>query len=102
MYKAAIRSIISELNRLDNLIILSDFQCSTLKTKDFIKKMDEINVKSALIVMDEVGENEYLASRNLPHFDVSDSSMINPVSLLRFEKVIMTEGAIKKIEEQLQ
>lgn len=102
MYKRAMRSIISELNRSGSLIVVSDFQCPTLKTKDFIKKMNELELNNALIVMSEVGEFEYFASRNLIDFDVCDVNALDPVSLLRYERVVITEDAIKKLEEQLQ
>lgn len=102
MYKRALRSIISELHRTGNLIVVSDFQCPSVKTKDFIVKMNELNIKSALIVMSEVGEFEYLASRNLFEYDVCDVSALDPVSLLRYEQVLMTEEAVKKLEEQLK
>ena len=102
MYKRALRSIISELQRTEKLVIVSDFQCSSLKTKDFIKKMDELKINNALIVMNEVGEFEYLASRNLIDYDVCDVSALDPVSLLRYEQVLITEDAVKKLEEQLQ
>ena len=102
MYKRAMRSIISELQRTGNLIVVSDFQCSSLKTKDFIIKMNELELSNALIVMNEVGEFEYLASRNLFQYDICDVSSLDPVSLLRYERVLMTEEAIKKLEEQLQ
>ncbi len=102
MYKRALRSIISELCRTDSLVVLSDFQCSSNKTKDFINKMKELDLKNALIIMSEVGESEYLGSRNLIDYDICDVTTIDPVSLLRFEKVVVTEAAIKKIEEQLQ
>lgn len=102
MYKGAIRSIISELYRTENLIVVSDFQCPTLKTKDFSKQMELLGLRNALVVMDEVGEFEYLASRNLFQFDVCDVTSLDPVSLLRYEKVLMTESALKIIEEQLK
>ncbi len=102
MYKRAMRSIISELQRTGNLIVVSDFQCSTLKTKDFINKMNDLQLKNALIVMSEVGEFEYLASRNLIQYDICDVTTLDPVSLLRYEQVLMTEDAVKKLEEQLQ
>jgi large subunit ribosomal protein L4 len=102
MYKRALRSIISELCRTENLIVVSDFQLGSHKTKDFINKMNEMSIKNALIIMSEVGENEYLGSRNLIDYDICDVTTIDPVSLLRFEKVVVTEAAIKKIEEQLQ
>jgi large subunit ribosomal protein L4 len=102
MYKRALRSIISELCRTGNLVVLSDFQCESKKTKDFLAKMTQLSINNALIIMSEVGENEYLGSRNLIDFNVCDVATIDPVSLLRFEKVVVTEAAIKKIEEQLQ
>ncbi|MGL6029352.1 MAG: 50S ribosomal protein L4 [Legionella sp.] len=102
MYKRALRSIISELCRTGNLMVVSDFQCESHKTKDFITKMNQMSINNALIIMSEVGEKEYLGSRNLIDFDICDVTTIDPVSLLRFEKVVVTEAAIKKIEEQLQ
>lgn len=102
MYKRALRSIISELCRTGNLMVVSDFQCDSHKTKDFITKMNQMSINNALIIMSEVGEKEYLGSRNLIDYDICDVTTIDPVSLLRFEKVVVTEAAIKKIEEQLQ
>jgi len=102
MYKRAMRSIISELHRAGNLIVVSDFQCQTHKTKEFIQKMNELELPNALIVMHEVGEHEYLASRNLYHYDICDVSSLDPVSLLRFEKVLITEEAVKSLGEKLQ
>ena len=102
MYKAALRCIISELYRSGHLHVVSDFQCSTLKTKDFLSKMTDFGLKNALVVMSEIGENEYLASRNLPDYDVCDLEAINPVLLLQHKSVVMTEAVARKIEEQLQ
>jgi len=102
MYKRALRSIISELHRTGHLIVVSDFQCATNKTKDFVKKMADMKINNALIVMSEVGEFEYLSSRNLYDFDICDVNTMDPSNLLRYEQVIITEDAIKKLEEQLQ
>lgn len=102
MYKRAMRSILSELHRNDSLIVVSDFQCKSHRTKDFIAKMKELNLTNALIIMHELGEQEYLGSRNLYGFDVCDVTALDPVSLLRFEKVLITTEAIKSLEEQLQ
>ncbi len=102
MYKRAMRSIISELYRTGNLVVVSDFQCETNKTKLFINKMNELGLKNALIVMSEVGEFEYLASRNLFQYDICDVNALDPVSLLKFEQVVITEDAVRKLEEQLQ
>ena len=102
MYQGAMRSIVSELHRAGHFIVLSDFQCSTPKTKDFLAKMQALELSNALILVQDLGEFEYLASRNLHAFDVRDIVSIDPVSLLRFEKVIITEEALKTLEGQLQ
>lgn len=102
MYKRALRSIISELIRTESLIVVSDFQCSSIKTKDFMLKMNELDIKNALIIMHEVGEFEYLASRNLIDYDVCDVATIDPVNLLRYKQVVITEEAIRQLQEQLQ
>lgn len=102
MYKGALRSIIAELQRTGSLSVVSDFQCNTLKTKDFLSKMKALNLNNALIIVQEVGEFEYLASRNLIDYELCDVASINPVSLLRYEHVLMTADAIRTLEEQLQ
>ncbi len=102
MYKRALRSIISELYRQGNLIVVSDFICDSPRTKHFIDKMKSLNINNALIVTQELGEYEYLASRNLHQYAVCDVSAIDPLCLLSFDKVLMTEAAIKVLEEQLQ
>lgn len=102
MYKRAMRSIISELLRTGCLTIVSDFQCASLKTKDFIKKMNELELTNALIVMNDVGEHEYLASRNLIEYDVCDVVSIDPYHLLKYKHVVMTSEAVTRLEEQLQ
>ena len=102
MYKRAIRSIFSELQRNNSLVVVSDFQCASNKTKDFMTKMKEYELSNALVLLKDVGEDEYLASRNLIDFEVCDVAGMDPVSLLKYEKVLVTEEAIKKIEEQLQ
>lgn len=102
MYKKAMCSIIAELYRTGHLTVVSDFQCPTVKTKDFLAKMKALNLNNALLVMQEVNEFDYLASRNLIDFAVCDVASLDPVSLLKFEHVLMTADAIKTLEEQLQ
>ena len=102
MYQGAMRSIVSELHREGHLIVVSDFQCSTPKTKEFLAKMQALELTNALVLVRDLGEFEYLASRNLHTYDVRDVVSIDPVSLLRFEKVLITEEALKTLEEQLQ
>ncbi|MFC3908597.1 50S ribosomal protein L4 [Legionella dresdenensis] len=102
MYKRALRSILSELNRTGNLIVVNDFACDSHKTKDFVAKMNQLELTNALVVTNEIGENEYLGSRNLYNFEICDVASLDPVSLLRFEKVVITGDAVKSLEEQLQ
>ncbi len=102
MYKGAIRSIIAELYRSGRLIIVSEFTCETPKTKEFKAKMQALKIESALILMHEVGEMEYLSSRNLHDYAICDTSSIDPYILLRYEHILMTLDAVKVLEEQLQ
>lgn len=102
MYKRAMRSILSELIRQDRLIILNEFSCLTHKTKDFIFKMGQYEVSNALIVLPEISENEYLGSRNLINYDICDVTSLDPISLLKFESVVMTSEAAKSLGELLQ
>lgn len=102
MYKCAIRSIISELNRNGSLVIVSDFKNETLKTKEFLTKMQELKLDNALLVMSDIGYNEYLSSRNLTQYEVAGVDEIDPVLLLTYKNVVMTEGAVRMLEEQLQ
>ncbi len=102
MYKAAISAIFSELIRQDRLIVVENITCPELKTKAFLNLMNSYNVNEALILVHDFGETEYLASRNLPQFDICDIEFMDPYSLLRFENVLITSEALKQVEELLQ
>lgn len=102
MYRRAIRSIISELARSGTLHVVSSFTCESPKTKDFLKVMNQLDISTALIITHELGMNEYLGSRNLIEFEMCDTTSINPYILLRFEHVVITEEALRALEEQLQ
>lgn len=101
MYRGAIQSILSELVRQERLIVVEEFSVSAPKTKELAAKLKDLDVKEALIVTDSVDENLFLASRNLYKVDVRDVNALDPVSLIGFDKVIMTVPAIKKVEEML-
>jgi large subunit ribosomal protein L4 len=101
MYRSAIRSILSELIRQDRLIIVSEFSVETPKTKAFVEQLNKLKVNDALVVVKEVSDNMFLASRNLYHVDVRDTTHVDPVSLLAYEKVLMTVDAVKHFEESL-
>src|SRR5690606_9905922 len=102
MYRVAMRSLVAELNRSGVLRVVSDFQIESPKTKAFVQKMNELQLSNALIIMADLGENEYLASRNLIDYQVVDIQAVDPVVLLKYEYVLITEEALKKLEEKLQ
>ncbi|MBY5994273.1 50S ribosomal protein L4 [Ferrimonas balearica] len=101
MYRAALRSILSELVRQDRLIVVEKFAVEAPKTKELVSKLKELELNDVLIVTGEVDENLFLASRNLYKVDVRDVDGIDPVSLIAFDKVLMTADAVKQIEEKL-
>ncbi len=101
MYRAALRSILSELVRLDRLVVVEDFAVEAPKTKTLLGKLDGMGLSDVLIVTEAVDQNLYLAARNLPHVDVRDVQGTDPVSLIAFDKVLVTVSAVKKFEELL-
>ena len=101
MYRAAMRSIWSELVRQDRLVITQEMLVETPKTSALAEKLKAMALQSVLIVTAEVSDALFLSARNLPHVDVRDAEGIDPVSLLSFEKVLVTVDALKAIEEQL-
>ena len=101
MYRAAMRSIFSELVRQERLVVVDDMNVDTPKTKAFTAKLSDLGVSNALILSENVEQNLHLASRNVPHVDVRDVAGLDPVSLVAFEKVVVTVPALKKIEEML-
>ncbi|MFT4824822.1 MAG: large subunit ribosomal protein L4 [Halioglobus sp.] len=101
MYRAAMRSIISELARQDRLVVVESMDLAEPKTKLLAKQLGEFGMDSVLIVSAEVNENLYLASRNLHKVDVRDVEGVDPVSLIGHEKVLVTVDAVKKFEEML-
>ncbi|MCZ6719405.1 MAG: 50S ribosomal protein L4 [Gammaproteobacteria bacterium] len=101
MYRCAIRSIMSELVRQERLLVMEDFSIDAPKTQELAQKLKSLGLADVLIVAEDVDENLYLAARNLSRVDVRDASAIDPVSLISFEKVVVTKAALKKIDEWL-
>jgi large subunit ribosomal protein L4 len=101
MYRGAIRSILSELVRQDRLVVVEKFAVETPKTKELLAKLNEFELKDVLIVTADLDENLFLASRNLYKVDVRDVQGIDPVSLIAFDKVLITAEAVKQLEEAL-
>ena len=101
MYRGALKSIFSELVRQDRLVVVESFGVEAPKTKELKAKLNEMQLEDVLIVTPEVDENLFLAARNLYKVDVRDVAGIDPVSLIAFNKVLVTAEAIKQIEEML-
>lgn len=101
MYKGAIRSILSELLRQDRLVVVDSFSVDSPKTRQLVDKLQAMDITDAMVVTEQRDENLLLASRNLYHVDVRDANELDPVSLVGYEKVLMTADALKKVEERL-
>jgi len=101
MYRGALQCILAELVRQDRLVFVDDFSVSAPKTKELVGKLNALGLNNALIITDAVDENLYLAARNLPHVEVIDTTAVDPVSLIGFEKVLMSVPAAKKLEVEL-
>lgn len=105
MLRAAYSSIFSELIRAERLHVVDEFEISEPKTKTALKQLASLGVDSSayiIVATDKADENLYLSVRNLSYVDVDEISGINPVSLVKYDHVIVTEDALKEIEEWLQ
>lgn len=101
MYRAGIGAILSQLVREDRLSVVENFTVDGPKTKVLAQKLKDMGLAQVMIITDEVDENLYLSSRNLPLVKVVEAGHADPVSLMRFEKVLVTRGALTKMEEML-
>jgi large subunit ribosomal protein L4 len=101
MYRAGIGAILSQLVRENRLSVVESFTLDTPKTKSLAQKLKGMGLDEVMIITDSVDENLYLSSRNLPHVMVVEAGHADPVSLMRFATVLMTRGALTKIEELL-
>lgn len=101
MYRAGMASILSQLAREDRLVVVEDIQMETPKTRSFAQRLKGMGLDSVLVVTDTLDENLYLASRNLPSVLVLDVAETDPLSLIRFPKVLLTKSAVSKMEEML-
>jgi large subunit ribosomal protein L4 len=101
MYRGAICSILSELLRQDRLVVVDSFKIDEPKTKAVMAKLKELDMKDVLIVTDEMDVNLLLATRNVYCVDVCEAQDVNPVALVGFDKILVTAGALKQLEERL-
>ncbi|MBA4143600.1 MAG: 50S ribosomal protein L4 [Nitrosospira sp.] len=101
MYRAGIGSILSQLVRENRLSVVEQFMVEVPKTKALAQKLQNMGLEEVLIITENVDENLYLSSRNLPRVKVVEAGYADPVSLMRFAKVLVTRGALTKMEEML-
>ncbi len=101
MYRAALRSMLSELVRQDRLVVVKELSIEAPKTRLLAAKLKELELDSVLILNEAFDEKLFLAARNLPNVGICDVAAIDPVVLIRFDKVLVTLPALKLIEERL-
>ncbi len=101
MYQGALRSILSTLISYSRLVVVEQFTCEQPKTKILVEQLKALGLKNVLIITENSDTNLYLAARNLHNVEVSNAINVNPVSLIKFKKVLMTLPALRKIEERL-
>jgi large subunit ribosomal protein L4 len=102
MYRGALRAMLSELARTERLVVTDGFALEAPKTKLLAGQLKAWSLASVLIIVEAADEKLFLAARNLPHVEVIEVSALNPLSLARHDKVLMTVGAVKMLEERLQ
>jgi large subunit ribosomal protein L4 len=102
MYRGALRSMLSELVRQDRLVVTNGLGLEAPKTRLLAAQLKSMSLENVLIVVEAIDEKLFLAARNLPHVDVLPVTALNPLALASYDKVLMTVGAVKMIEERLQ
>ena len=102
MYRGALQSMLSELVRQDRLIVTQAFTVDAPKTKLVADELKKLGLEKVLIIVEGIDEKLFLAARNLPHVEVLPVALLNPLSLVSYDKVLVTVGAVKLIEERLQ
>jgi large subunit ribosomal protein L4 len=101
MYRAAMQSLLSELVRQGHLKIVEALEVAEPRTRLMVEKLRELGVDNGLFVVEAFDEKLYLASRNLPSVEVLEVTALDPVSLLRYDHVVMTVAAVRRLEEKL-
>ena len=101
MYRGAMQTILSELVRQERLVAVESFTVAEPRTRELVGKLKELSLDNVLIISDAADDNLYLASRNLAHVGVCDAADADPVSLVGFDKVLVTRAALQQIEERL-
>jgi len=102
MYRGAIRAMLSELARTDRLLVTDPIELEAPKTRLLVNQLKQWGIEKALIIVEATEEKLFLAARNLPHVEVIEVAGINPIALASYDKVLVTRGAVKMLEERLQ
>ena len=102
MYRGAVQTMLSELVRQDRLVVTQELTLDAPKTKLLVEKLKGLGLEKTLIVVEAIEEKLFLAARNLPHVHVLPVAALDPLSLVSYDKVLMTVGAVKLLEERLQ
>jgi large subunit ribosomal protein L4 len=102
MYRGAIRAMLSELARTDRLLVTDGIELEAPKTRLLVNQLKQWGLDKTLIIVEATDEKLFLAARNLPHVEVVEAAGINPVALAAYDKVLVTRGAVKMLEERLQ
>jgi len=98
-YRAGMRAILSELVRQERLVIVEKLEMAEPKTKQLVEQLGKLGLDSTMIVVDNMDQNLFLAARNLHKVGLSEAGVIDPVNLVKFDKVLVTVPALKKLEE---
>jgi large subunit ribosomal protein L4 len=101
MYRAAMQSLLSELVRQERMLIVEAFEVEEPRTRLMVAKLKELGVTRGLVVVEAFDEKTFLAARNLPDVEVLEVTALDPVSLLRYDQVVMTVPAVRRLEEKL-
>jgi large subunit ribosomal protein L4 len=101
MYRGAVRSILSELVREGRLHVVPELRLATPKTRELVARLKDLQLDDVLIVTEDLDENLILAARNLSKVEVLGDDELDPVSLIGFDNVLVTKGALKRVEERL-
>lgn len=102
MYRGALRSIVSELLRLERLVVVPELAVSAPKTKELRLQLGSLGFTAGLIVVEAFDANLWLAARNLPNVEVAEAKLVDPVALVAADKLVITVAALKALEERLQ
>ena len=100
MYRAGMATILSQLVRDERLFVIENLSAATPKTKEFAEQVKNLGMEQVLFVTKQLDENVYLSSRNLPNVLVLEATQVDPYSLLRYKKVVITKEAVAQLEEQ--